>query len=147
MPKNAYFLEKDVKNRLSVGGSASEPPRCYSCLLLQLCQVHLALNAVYYLEKYNKFCIFQIFSAFLHFKLCSFCWQRPQKYFLPQGAGYPSYATVWVQKNFGFFEISGVRTDKRGGAWASADTFRTRGSTFCDFVRTFLWNAPNNALI
>jgi len=26
MPKIAYFLEKDVKNRFSVGGSASEPP-------------------------------------------------------------------------------------------------------------------------
>jgi len=26
MLKNAYFLEKDVKNRLSVRGSAPEPP-------------------------------------------------------------------------------------------------------------------------
>jgi len=29
MLKNAYFLEKDVKNRLSVRGSAPRPPRCY----------------------------------------------------------------------------------------------------------------------
>jgi len=43
--------------------------------------------------KKNKFCIFQIFAAIFHFKLCSFCWQGAQKYFLPQGAGYPSYAT------------------------------------------------------
>jgi len=26
MLKNAYFLEKDIKNRLSKGGSAPEPP-------------------------------------------------------------------------------------------------------------------------
>jgi len=53
MLNNAYFLEKDAKNRLSVGapppnprwppaagGSALRPLRCYSRLLLQLCQVH-----------------------------------------------------------------------------------------------------------
>jgi len=53
MLKNAYFLEKTVKNRLSVEGSAPKPPfasggsglrpqtpRCYHRLLLQLCQVH-----------------------------------------------------------------------------------------------------------
>jgi len=54
MLKNTYFLEKDVKNRLSVGGSAPEPslfsdgwelrppdpPRCYSRLILQLCRVY-----------------------------------------------------------------------------------------------------------
>jgi len=45
MLKNAYFLRKNCKNRLSVGGfaleppaagdSGSRPPRCYSRLLLQ----------------------------------------------------------------------------------------------------------------
>jgi len=40
MLKNAYFLEKDVKNRFNVGGSAPRLPRCYSRLLLQLCQVY-----------------------------------------------------------------------------------------------------------
>jgi len=53
MFKNAYFLEKAVKNRLSVGalppitrlplvagGSALRLPRCYFRLLLQFCRVH-----------------------------------------------------------------------------------------------------------
>jgi len=54
MPKNTYFLEKNCKKRLSVGGFAPEPPfasserlgalparpsYCYSSLLLQLCRV------------------------------------------------------------------------------------------------------------
>jgi len=54
MLKNAYFLEKDVKKSPqrrrapfpnpcwppAVGGSAPRLPRCYTRLLLQLCQVH-----------------------------------------------------------------------------------------------------------
>jgi len=53
MLKNAYFLEKNVKISLSVGGGAPNPrlpsaagnfaprpPRCYSRLLLQLCRVY-----------------------------------------------------------------------------------------------------------
>jgi len=56
MLKNAYFLEKDVKNRFSVGSSAPRPPRCYSRLLLQLCQSSfLALKAVYYLQQRINF--------------------------------------------------------------------------------------------
>jgi len=39
------------------------------------------------------FCIFHVFAPIFHFKLCSFCWQGAQDYSLPQGAGYPSYAT------------------------------------------------------
>jgi len=35
-------------------------------------------------SKNNKFCIFQILAAIFRFKLCRFCWQRAQKYFLPQ---------------------------------------------------------------
>jgi len=84
MLKNAYFLKKDVKNRLSVGGSAPEltlpaaargsvprPPRYYSRIytITTLSSSFLALNAVYYLQKENKFCIFQIFAAIFHFKL------------------------------------------------------------------------------
>jgi len=38
MLKNAYFVD-NCKNLLSVGGSAPEPSRCYSRLLLQLCTV------------------------------------------------------------------------------------------------------------
>jgi len=37
------------------------------------------------------FCFFRAFSPIFHFKLCSFC--KWQQYFLPPGAGYPSYAT------------------------------------------------------
>jgi len=51
MLKNAYFLEKTVKNRLvseppnprlppSAEGSAHRSPRCNFCLLLQFCPVH-----------------------------------------------------------------------------------------------------------
>jgi len=54
MLKNAYYWEKTVKfvsatgdpppnRRLppAAGGSSPRPPRCYSCLLLQLCRVCL----------------------------------------------------------------------------------------------------------
>jgi len=39
MLKNAYFLEKTLKIVSASRGSALEPPRCYSRLLLQLCRV------------------------------------------------------------------------------------------------------------
>jgi len=39
------------------------------------------------------FCFFRTFVPIFHFKLCSFYWQGSQDYSLPQGAGYPSYAT------------------------------------------------------
>jgi len=65
MLKNAYFLEKDVKYRFSVGGSAPEPPLASGgwgllpqtpVLLLPptittFSSSFLALNAVYYLQK------------------------------------------------------------------------------------------------
>jgi len=80
MLKNAYFLEKDVKNRLSVGSSALESPLATPALLLlptviTLSSSFLALNTVYSLKKKNKFRFFKIFEAIFHFKLCSFCWQ------------------------------------------------------------------------
>jgi len=41
------------------------------------------------------FCLsfFRIFAPIFSFKLCKFCWRGAQEYILPQGAGYPSYAT------------------------------------------------------
>jgi len=33
-----------------------------------------------------RFCFFHTFSSILQFKLCTFCWQEAQEYFLPQGA-------------------------------------------------------------
>jgi len=110
MLKNTYFLEKVVKNRLSVGGSAPEspwPPAAGASAprppptITTLSSSFLALSLVYYLQKKkNKFCIFQFFAAIFHFKLCSFCWQEAQKYFMPQGAGYlfPSYCRINVTK-------------------------------------------------
>jgi len=78
MLKNAYFLEKDVKNRLSVGGPAPEPP---------LADPHVVTPAYYYNfvkfifstkcgllpSKKEQILLFQIFAAIFHFKLCSFC--------------------------------------------------------------------------
>jgi len=98
------FLEKDVKNRFSVGGSAPEPllasggwglrPQTPALLLLPtittLSNSFLALIAVYYLQRTNfassKFLLLFFTSNSVVF------WQGVQKYFLPQGAGYPSYA-------------------------------------------------------
>jgi len=68
--KNAYFLEKDVKNRLSVGETSPESPLASDgwelrpktlALLLwpaitTLSSSFLALNAVYYLQKGTNFC-------------------------------------------------------------------------------------------
>jgi len=69
MLKNAYFLEKDVKNRLSIKGSTSEPPlasggwelrpQTPALLLLPtiktLSSLFLTLNSVYYLQKRTNF--------------------------------------------------------------------------------------------
>jgi len=38
-------------------------------------------------------CHFRPFATIFHFKLGSFRYWGAQEYFLPQGAGYPSYAT------------------------------------------------------
>jgi len=83
MLKNAYFLEKDVKTRLSVGAPPPNPRwplavRGYAlALLLQpaittMPSSLLALNAVYYFEKRTKFVSSNIFAPIFHFKLCSF---------------------------------------------------------------------------
>jgi len=45
------------------------------------------------------FCFLRTFALIFHFRLCSFCWRGAQEYFLPQGAGYPSYATDRNPKN------------------------------------------------
>jgi len=106
--KNVYFLEKDVKNRLNVGGKAPETPVglqrlgapppdprdvtpvCYYIVVKFISSTKCGLLP----SKKNKFCIFQIFAAIFHFKFYSFCWQGAQKCFLPQGAEYPNYATA-----------------------------------------------------
>jgi len=52
--------------------------------------------------------IYRKCSAFASSALCtyfsrkaqSFCWRDAQEYFLPQGGGYPSYATVSWRKKF-----------------------------------------------
>jgi len=112
MLKNAYFWKKTVKFHLSVlntrlppasGGSAPQTPALLlSPTITNLSAVFLALNAVYDVQKeqnsYSKCAVFAS-SALLHlfhFKLCSFCCQGAQEYFLPQGAGYPSYGTAQV---------------------------------------------------
>jgi len=82
MFKNAYFLEKYVKNRLCPrtpvglrrqGAPPSDPALLPLPTITTLSSSFLALNAVYYVQKKNKFCIFQIFSAIFYIKLCSFC--------------------------------------------------------------------------
>jgi len=83
MLKNAYFLEKAVKNCLSVGGSAPEPPFAsggwglrpqipallLSPTITSLSSSCLALNAFYYPKKdqnnYSKCFVFAS-SALLH---------------------------------------------------------------------------------
>jgi len=104
---NSGVASKTVKNRLSVEGSTLEPPLASDGsgirpqtpalllpLLLQLCQsLFLALKCVLLPSKKNNFCLFETFAPIFHFKLCRFAWQGAQEYFLPQGAGYPSYAT------------------------------------------------------
>jgi len=92
MLKNAYILEKDVKNLLRVG-LRSQTPVSLQQLGVPPPDPRVVTPAGLLLSKKNKFCIFQIFAAIFHLKLCSFCWQGAQEYFLPQGAGYPSYAT------------------------------------------------------
>jgi len=89
MLKNAYFLETDVQNRLSVGGGAAPKPlRCYSRVLLQLCQSSfLALNAVYYLQKGTNFASSKLFAAVFHFKLYNFCWQGRKHISYPRAQG------------------------------------------------------------
>jgi len=66
---NMCFLEKDVENRLSVGGSAAEPPLAsggwglrpqtpallLSSTITTLSSSFLALNAVYCLQKSTNF--------------------------------------------------------------------------------------------
>jgi len=78
---------KKCKNRLSVEGSAFEPPLAFGgsglrprtpALLLPttiatLLSSFLALNAVYYPSIMNNFFYFQIFAPIFYFKLCSFC--------------------------------------------------------------------------
>jgi len=84
MFKNAFF-RGDCKNRLSVGGSAPEspfasggwgsaprPPRCYSWLLLQLCQVYfLVEKCVLFRSKktsnYSKCSAFAFSALFTYF--------------------------------------------------------------------------------
>jgi len=77
---DAYFLEKDVRNRLSVGGPAPEPPLAsggwglgpqtpalfLSPTITTLSSSFLALNAVYYLQKRTNFAsskFLQLFST------------------------------------------------------------------------------------
>jgi len=110
MLKNAQFLDKNCKNCLSVGGSAPELPlgssgwrlrTQTSTLLLQpaittFCCSFLASNAFYYIKKEQNncskivcFCSSKAFPPIFNFSLLT----GAQKCFLPQGAGYPSYAT------------------------------------------------------
>jgi len=107
MFKNAYFLN-------SASGAPSPNPRLLPAALrpqtpalllsptiTSLSSSFLALNAFYYPKKRIEittavmlcFCFLRSFAPIFHFKLCSFCWQGAQDYSLPQGAGYPSYAT------------------------------------------------------
>jgi len=109
------FLEKTVKNRRSVEGSAPAPPLASgdwklcpetpALLLLPtittLSGSFLALKCGLLPSKRTTVINFSKCSVFassallpLQFKLCSLCWQGAQKYFLPQGAGHPSYATA-----------------------------------------------------
>jgi len=53
MLKNAYFLKKDVKNRLSVGGSA--PALLLPPTITTMSSSFLALIAVYYLQNRTNF--------------------------------------------------------------------------------------------
>jgi len=78
MLKNAYFLEKDVKNRFSIGGLAPKPPLASGgrglrpqtpTLLLPptittLSSSFLALNAVYYLQKRTNFAYSKFLQPF-----------------------------------------------------------------------------------
>jgi len=73
-------------------------PRCnFVITITALSTSFLALNAFHYLQKTTQnvlFLLLRTFSPIFHFKLCTFCWQEAQEYFLPQSAGYPSYATA-----------------------------------------------------
>jgi len=78
MFKNAYFFGKNVKNRLSVGGSAPEPPLASgiwglrpqtSALLLPptittLSSSFLTLNTVYYPSMKERFLILPHFCTY-----------------------------------------------------------------------------------
>jgi len=82
MLKNAYFLEKDVNNRLNVGGFAPEPllatggwelcPQTPALLLpptiTTLSSSFLALKCGLLPSKKKT-----IFAPIFHFKLCGFC--------------------------------------------------------------------------
>jgi len=94
MLKNVYFLKKNCKNLLSVGGSAPEPrlppaaggfdpkpPRCYSRLLLQIFPIRFSRMMRFITFKRRKhnyskcsaFASFTLLAHIFHFKLCRFC--------------------------------------------------------------------------
>jgi len=52
--KMCIFGKKSSKNRLSVGGSAPRPPRCYSRLLLLLCRVCSSAKCIFFRSKKNQ---------------------------------------------------------------------------------------------
>jgi len=51
-------------------------------------------------SKCSAFATFALFAPIFHFKLRSFYCRGAQEYFLPQGAGYPSNATVTKSKDY-----------------------------------------------
>jgi len=102
MSKTLYFWKTTIKIA-AASGIHPQTPGCYSRLLLQLCRCAFqALNAFYCYRKSAKEITANVLLSLLFAPIfisrSAILLVGAQKYFLPQGAGYPSYATgIWLK--------------------------------------------------
>jgi len=127
---------KICKNRLSVGDRAPvclrrlrvlppDPALLLPPTITTLLSSYQAINAFYYPIKGKNSWRNVLHLLLLHFctyfSLCSFCWLGEQEYFLPQGAGYPSYVIgliPWkVKHNLSIMWPSKSQIAKHNRAW------------------------------
>jgi len=93
MLKNAYFLEKYFKNRFNAEDSVLEPPIASPIAPIAFApKPHVVIPTYYY--NFVEF-VSTVKMRFITFSLqpLQILWRGAQDYFLPQGAGYSSYAT------------------------------------------------------
>jgi len=94
-----FWKKKTIKIGLSGWGLRSQTPAlCLQTTITTLsssilCYMHF-ITLKKKLDNYRMRSAFAYSAPIFHFKFCRFCWRGAQECFLPQGAGYPSYATV-----------------------------------------------------
>jgi len=95
----------------AAGGSAPRLPCCYSRLYwYSFIMTFLALKNSSKNTANALFLLLPRFCPYFSFQILHFFLVGAQKYFLPKGTGYPSYATAGVVQ-FGHFSDKGVLTD------------------------------------